>query len=111
MCFQIGNGGVDQADGAIADLNSLFYRSADTRRLHFELARDLFDPVRIGGRNQNPRWAFVEEQDLGTEVRIEVDACTDTARSETRFGDSHSESAVAQVMRGFGQTQAYNAAD
>ena len=65
----------------------------------------------FGGRNQNARRAFVEQQNFGPQVAIQFDLRADLVGPKRAFGQRHRQAAVAQIVRRFGQPVGDDLAD
>src|SRR5690349_7974603 len=103
------DGAIDPGHGMVIDPQLLFHCNSDAQALDIMIARDLLDFFGHGGGDDDARGAFVEERDFGAEAGGEIYGGADTEGA--RFGEGDGESAIAQVMRGFGVALADDFAD
>src|ERR1700690_4381798 len=75
-----------QRIASLPDFHSLLNCTADHRSLHAVLLRDGRHLLGMGGGKQDARRSFVEGQELGPEVAIEIDLRADFGRSEAALG-------------------------
>ena len=85
--------------------------NADHRSLDAVLLGDGRHLLRVGGGNQDARRSFVEGQDFGAEVAIQIDLRADFGRPEAAFGERHGETAIAEIVRRFGEARGDDFAD
>src|SRR6476661_1013922 len=80
---------LDQNVSTVPDGDPAFDRAPDPDRRHGMPGCDLEDPCRVRRGYQYSRRAFVEQQQLEAQVRIEIDFGAHGRRSELGFGHGH----------------------
>src|SRR6185295_4994405 len=84
--FEFADTAVYQRIAPICDHNPIFDCRPDLDGFHRMLRRDFDDCPRIGRRYQHSRWSFMKQQQLRTQLRIEIDFRADIGWSEGRLG-------------------------
>src|SRR5579871_4932262 len=65
---------------------------------------DLGDLFGMGSRNQHARGSFMKQQQVGTNIGMQIDAGANASRAERTFSESYRQPSIAQIMRGFHNT-------
>src|SRR3974377_978496 len=94
-----------QRIASLPDFHSLPNCNADHRSLDAMLLGDRRHVLGVSGGKQYARRRFVEGQDLGAQVAIEIDLRADFGGAEATLGACHGETAIAEIVGGFGESR------
>src|SRR5215510_8844881 len=87
----------------LPDLNPLFDCKSDDWSENFVLVCDRLNSLGLCSRYQNPRRRFVENQHFRSQVGLQIDLRTNFGGTKGALRERNTETAIAQIVRGFGQ--------